>query len=105
MNKSDLYYKLAEAQGIPVEESTKVVDAFFKALSAALLRGDRVEIRGFCSWQPKEYKGYIGRNPMTGETVVVPPKRLPFFKAGKDLAEHVNKPLPEADQADGAGKA
>ena len=105
MNKSDLYYKLAEAQGIPVDESIKVVDAFFKALSEALLRGDRVEIRGFCSWQPKEYKGYIGRNPMTGETVAASPKRLPFFKAGKALAEHVNKSLPEADQADGAGKA
>ena len=105
MNKSDLYYQLAEAQGIPVEESIRVVDAFFKALADALLRGDRVEIRGFCSWQPKEYKGYIGRNPMTGETVVVPPKRLPFFQAGKDLAEHVNRPLSGADPEDGAAKA
>ena len=105
MNKSDLYYMRAEAQGIPVEESTRVVDAFFKALADALLRGDRVEIRGFCSWQPKEYKGYVGRNPMTGETVAVPTKRLPFFKAGKALAEYVNKPLPEAGQKDGAGKA
>ena len=97
MNKSDLYYKLAEAQGIPVEESTKVVDAFFKALSAALLRGDRVEIRGFCSWKIKEYKSYAGRNPTTGETVLVPPKKLPFFKAGKDLLEAINKQAPEFD--------
>ena len=105
MNKSDLYYKLAEAQGIPVEESTKVVDAFVKALSDALLRGNRVEIRDFCSWQIREYKGYVGRSPMTGETVAVPPKRLPFVKAGKALAEYVNKPLPEAGKEDGAGKA
>ena len=81
------------------------MDVFVKALSDALLRGDRVEIRDFCSRQIREYTGYIGRNPMTGETVAASPKRLPFFKAGKALAEHVNKSLPEAGQKDGTGKA
>jgi integration host factor subunit beta len=59
-------------------------------MSKALVAGDRVEIRGLCSFQVKSYKGYTGRNPKTREYVEVPAKKLPFFKCGKELKERVN---------------
>lgn len=61
-------------------------------MSEAMSSGDRVEIRGFCSFSIKEYNGYTARNPKTGKKVLVPPKKLPFFKAGKELKERVNYP-------------
>jgi integration host factor subunit beta len=59
-------------------------------MSDALARGDRVEIRGLCSFYVKEYKPYLGRNPKTGERVHIAPKKLPFFKCGKELKERVD---------------
>ncbi len=103
MNKYELSCKLAEAQDISVEESTLVVDAFFKSITDAMLRGDRVELRGFCSWQMRDYKGYVGRNPLTGEHFAVSPKRKPFFKAGKSLLEYINRQPLETEQEDGTG--
>ncbi|NDY73864.1 integration host factor subunit beta [Desulfobacter hydrogenophilus] len=63
---------------------------FFSEMTDAFVRGDRVEIRGFCSFHMKEYKSYTGRNPKTGKKVQIPPKRLPFFKCGKELKERVD---------------
>ena len=60
----------------------------------ALKRGDGIEIRGFGSFTVRDYKAYEGRNPRTGETVHVAPKRLPFFKVGKELRERVNGQRP-----------
>ena len=59
-------------------------------MSEALAKGDRVEIRGLCSFYVKEYKSYQGRNPKTGESVEIAPKKLPFFKCGKELKERVD---------------
>jgi integration host factor subunit beta len=59
-------------------------------MSNALASGDRVEIRGLCSIYVKNYKGYTGRNPKTGEPTQVPPKKLPFFKSGKELKHRVD---------------
>ncbi len=59
-------------------------------MSEALSKGDRVEIRGLCSFYVKKYKGYIGRNPKTGEKVKVAGKKLPYFKCGKELKERVD---------------
>jgi integration host factor subunit beta len=59
-------------------------------MSEALARGDRVEIRGLCSFYVKEYNSYKGRNPITGESVQVASKKLPFFKCGKDLKGRVD---------------
>lgn len=56
----------------------------------ALVNGDRIEIRGFGSWFVKDYKSYVGRNPKTGTSVTVPPKKLPFFKVGKELKKKVD---------------
>jgi integration host factor subunit beta len=55
-----------------------------------MARGERVEIRGLCSFYVKEYKSYTGRNPKTGDKVTIQPKKLPFFKSGKELKERVD---------------
>ena len=90
MTKSELVEELAYEAEITPEEALNVVDVFFDNVQRTLLDGGRVEIRGFCSWQMKEYKGYTGRNPNTSQVVEVKPKRLPFFKCGKDLLDLVN---------------
>ncbi len=90
MNKSELIKALAEQKKIHVDESTSIVSAFIDAIKDALVRGDRVEIRGFGSFKIKEYDGYTGRNPKTGEVVKVSPKKLPFFRPGKELKEYIN---------------
>jgi integration host factor subunit beta len=91
MNKLELIATLKEECQISKKEAAAIVDIFFDQISAALAEGDRVEIRGLCSFFVKEYKSYQGRNPMTGETVQVAPKRLPFFKIGKELKERVDR--------------
>jgi len=90
MNKLELIATLKEQCQISKKEAAAVVDIFFNQISTALAEGDRVEIRGLCSFFVNEYKSYQGRNPMTGESVRVAPKRLPFFKAGKELKERVD---------------
>ena len=90
MNKIDLINALKNECMISKKEAATIVDLFFDKISSALSEGDRVEIRGLCSFFVKEYKSYQGRNPMTGERVQVAPKRLPFFKIGKDLKERVD---------------
>jgi integration host factor subunit beta len=71
-------------------EAAAVVDLFFNEMANALAEGDRVEIRGLCSFYVKKYKAYAGRNPRTGKSVKVKPKKLPFFKCGKELKERVD---------------
>jgi integration host factor subunit beta len=63
---------------------------FFDNMADAMARGERVEIRGLCSFFVKEYKRYTGRNPKTGEKVTINPKKLPFFKSGKELKDRVD---------------
>lgn len=91
MNKSELIKSLAEARDIHVDEASHVVNSFIDSIKKALVEGDRVEIRGFGSFKVKNYKGYTGRNPKSGEVVNVAPKRLPFFRPGKELKEYLNK--------------
>ena len=91
MNKSELIKTLAEEANLPMEDATMVVNTFVDAMKDALIAGDRIEIRGFGSFKVKEYSGYAGRNPKTGESVLVIPKRLPFFRAGKELKEYINQ--------------
>lgn len=91
MNKSELIKTLAEQSDVSMDEATLVVNTFFDCMKDALLQGDRVEIRGFGSFKIKEYGAYAGRNPRTGDRVEVQPKRLPFFRAGKELKEFLNE--------------
>ena len=90
MNKSELIKTLADENTISAEEAALVVNTFFDSVRQALLSKQRVEIRGLGSFKIKEYQGYSGRNPKTGEIVSVAPKRLPFFRAGKELKEFIN---------------
>lgn len=85
MNKSELIKALAEETNIPFDDASLVVNTFIDAMKKSLIAGERIEIRGFGSFKIKEYGGYAGRNPKTGESVSVIPKRLPFFRAGKNL--------------------
>ena len=84
MNKSELVKALADQANISLDEATLVVNTFVDSMKDSLLEGGRVEIRGFGSFKVKEYGSYAGRNPRTGEKVAVEPKRLPFFRAGKE---------------------
>ena len=90
MNKLELIESLKNKTKLNKQESATFVDLFFSEMCHALAKGDRIEIRGFCSFFVKEYPGYIGRNPKTGKKTQVPPKKLPFFRCGKDLKERVN---------------
>ena len=91
MNKAELIQTLSTTNDISKIEATKIVNLFFEQMANALEKGDRVEIRGLCSFYAREYEGYTGRNPKTGETVEVVAKRLPYFKCGKGLRERVDR--------------
>jgi len=91
MNKFELISALREKADLSKPEASTVVDLFVDNMADALARGDRVEIRGLCSFSVKKYKSYIGRNPKTGEEVTIKTKKLPFFKAGKELKLRVNR--------------
>jgi len=91
MNKIDLIQTLCTTNGLTKIEATRIVSIFFDQMATALANGDRVEIRGLCSFYVKGYPGYTGRNPKTGGVVTVAPKKLPFFKCGKGLRERVDK--------------
>ena len=90
MNKSQLIESLAKEEKLPLKKAEEVVNTVFGEMEAALIRGDRVEIRGLGSFKIKEYDGYKGRNPKTGEVIEVRKKKLPFFKVGKELKERVD---------------
>ena len=90
MNKVDLIQVLKDSNNLSKSEAEKIVTLFFEKMAKALEQEDRVEIRGLCSFFVKKYGGYTGRNPKTGEKVKIKPKKLPFFKAGKELKERVD---------------
>lgn len=91
MTKSILIDRLCERCKLPAARVEQIVNAIFESVEQAMGRGDRIEIRGFGSFEVRQYKGYTGRNPRTGASVEVKPKRLPFFKVGKELKERVEQ--------------
>lgn len=99
MTRSQLIDALAARRRLGRSGAERVVDVVLDGIRDALVAGDRVELRGFGSFQPRSYQGYTGRNPRTGESVAVAPKRLPVFRPGKELRERVDLPaspdLPE----------
>jgi integration host factor subunit beta len=90
MNKSDLVASLARESDLPLRKSEEIVDLMFETMSVALAKGNRIEIRGFGSFEIREYGDYTGRNPKTGKKIAVSSKKLPFFKVGKELREKVD---------------
>jgi integration host factor subunit beta len=90
MNKSDLVEALSEREDLTKTKAEEVVNLVFAEMTDALVKRDRVEIRGLGSFKVKSYDGYKGRNPKTGERIKVKSKKLPFFKCGKELKERVD---------------
>jgi len=90
MTKSDLINALNSEYDITKQEAATIVNVLFNEMSNALANGERVEIRGLCSFYVKKYGKYTGRNPKTGARIKVRTKKLPFFKCGKELKERVD---------------
>lgn len=90
MNKSELIESLAQDINVPHREAAAITNTVIETMTDALARGESIEIRGFGSFVIKKYDSYEGRNPKTGKKIKVKPKKLPFFKVGKDLREQVN---------------
>jgi integration host factor subunit beta len=91
MTKRELIALVAAAEDITVKEAELAVKTIFGSMQRALQKEDRIEIRGFGSFKVKWYRGYQGRNPRTGDSIQVKSKKLPFFRAGKELKERVNQ--------------
>ncbi len=90
MTKSELIEELAKELKVTVSTASGIISTILDAMAETLVKGKNVEIRGFGSFTVKKYKSYTGRNPKTGEETTVKPKKLPFFKPGKELKEAVN---------------
>jgi integration host factor subunit beta len=91
MTKRDLIEKLSDkVKDLSLRDSEIIVNTVFDSMTEALAAGDRIEIRGFGSFQVKERRSREGRNPRTGVKVEVDEKKVPFFKAGKELKERVD---------------
>jgi integration host factor subunit beta len=90
MTKSELIESIANQLNVPKGKAELIINCVFDSMESALRAGERIEIRGFGSFEIRHYKAYEGRNPRTGTAVAVQPKRLPFFKVGKELKERVN---------------
>lgn len=99
MNKSELIEKVAERMNITKKRSEDVVNLIFDSMIQAMVKGDRIEIRGLGSFVVKDYGSYLGRNPRTGQSIQVKPKRLPFFKVGKELKDRVDGRAEETGSA------
>jgi integration host factor subunit beta len=90
MTKGELIEVIAQRDGFNLKKAEIVVNTICDAMREALQRGERVEIRGFGSFEVREYNAYRGRNPKTGEEVYVRAKKAPFYKPGKELRERIN---------------
>jgi len=92
MKKSDLIDAVAARGRITNVKAESMVNAIFRAMSDAVLRGERIELRGFGSFTVKHYDSYSGRNPKTGKAIEVTPKRLPVFKPSKEMRSRLRRP-------------
>lgn len=92
MTKSELIEAVAsKVDNFSRKDIEVIVDTIFQSMSDSLSYGDKVEIRGFGSFKIKEREGRQGRNPKSGESIYIEPKKVPFFKAGKEIRERINK--------------
>ena len=90
MTKAELVEEIAKSVELSKKDAERIVNTVFDCIIEALHNGEKIELRGFGSFRLRERKARIGRNPKTGETVHVPTKRVPYFKAGKELKELIN---------------
>ncbi|MDX9821576.1 MAG: HU family DNA-binding protein [Syntrophales bacterium] len=91
MNKSELIEELSGRENLTEKKAIDIVNLIFKGFTDALKKSGRIEIRGFGSFVVRDYGAYTGRNPKTGKNIKVSPKKLPFFKVGKELKEKVDR--------------
>ena len=91
MNKSELIEALSKKENLTEKRAIELVNLIFKGFTEELQENGRIEIRGFGSFMVRQYGAYTGRNPKTGRNIEVAPKRLPFFKVGKELKERVDE--------------
>jgi integration host factor subunit beta len=91
MNKADIVNQLSEQMNLNQKLAKSAVDTIIDTIKTAIIKGERVDIRGFGNFSLRSYKPYKGRNPKNGEIVEVPAKKLPYFKVGKELREMVWK--------------
>jgi integration host factor subunit beta len=91
MNKSSLIESLSRKENLAEKKASDIVNLIFKGFTEELKKDGRIEIRGFGSFVVRDYGAYTGRNPKTGRNIQVTPKKLPFFKVGKELKERVDK--------------
>jgi integration host factor subunit beta len=90
MNKSGLIETLSKKENLTEKKAIDIVNLIFKGFTDTLKKEGRIEIRGFGSFVVRNYEAYTGRNPKTGKNIKVSPKRLPFFKVGKELKARVD---------------
>ena len=91
MTKGQLIERISQLENCTTNQAEIAVNTIFHAMREALEDNQRVEIRGFGTFEVRDYQAYTGRNPKTGDRVSVPPKRAPFFKAGKTLKQKLNE--------------
>jgi integration host factor subunit beta len=103
MTKAELVEEVSRVSDLTKKHSEVIVDTVFRSIIEALHRGEKIELRGFGSFRLRKREPRKGRNPKTGDKVDVPPKKVPYFKPGKELKELINKePAPAvAPPADG----
>jgi integration host factor subunit beta len=106
MTKAELVEEVSEKTGLPKKQAEIVVNTVFESIVETLKTGEKIELRGFGSFRLRQREPRKGRNPKTGDKVDVPPKKVPYFKPGKELKELINKeplpPRPEAAVAEAA---
>lgn len=90
MNKSNLIEQIMLKANLPKKQAEDSVNLVFDLMCDALIKGERIEIRGFGSFVVRSYGSYQGRNPRTNQSIEVKPKKLPYFKVGKELKERVD---------------
>ena len=96
MTKAELVEEVSRVSDLTKKHSEVIVDTVFKSIIDALHRGEKIELRGFGSFRLRKREPRKGRNPKTGDKVDVPPKKVPYFKPGKELKELINKEVARA---------
>ena len=91
MTKAELVEEVSRVSDLTKKHSEVIVDTVFKSIIDALHRGEKIELRGFGSFRLRRREPRKGRNPKTGDKVDVPPKKVPYFKPGKELKDLINR--------------
>ena len=99
MTKADLVEKVAREAEMTKKDAEQLVEIVFESIVGTLNKGEKIELRGFGSFRLRKREPRKGRNPKTGDKVDVPPKRVPYFKPGKELKDLINR---EGEEPDGS---